>query len=428
MQTFNTDTRTATTSRARWIVPPAQVSAKTTDDQKKRRALQSVNTQNVQGTYIDNPNYSRSNSHNDSGFSETSARSRDEDKDSSRALDLSTCKTLSIFIREHLKELREHQQSISQARSNMANFSNDGKYISRHDIPKLRVRDQQIRAIETIQQLTNYLREISLLMREKYTEFAKDSVCEEIFTTMEELRSEIIYSLNDFVLSNNDIDVPIIDLDDIQKSDYDLCIDAHSKALAEMSDSFADNVENIERRQYRTASCSMDDEHVIVISHENTPDERGVGRQALQQADLAINEQSLDTRRKEIEKLQRDTLELRRLFSDFYELVKIQGEQLSTIEDNIVIAARHIGDGQQNLHRTVRNLNVIIPVTGCMAGAIIGGPVGLALGGKIGAISMLCGASLLGLMSSYGAQRCITGNNSNNNNMLSGTAARTAQQ
>lgn len=317
------------------------------------------------------------------------------------------CRTIGTFVEQHLKDLQEHQRLIDNVRSSLHNNSYDHQelidsgLISQQELTKIRVRDEQIKAIETIKQLTSYLRELSRI-KSQYDSSQEDQADDEIVNTISEQRMEIIQALNDFVLCNSDIDVPICTTSDIHE--YDLCIDAKKMIPyplnGEKSRANYSNIHYISQdaaRQQTEGLLADFDEPEDLDGHEQTVAETQSDGNLLK----------LEKRKKEMEKLCKDTIELRRLFSDFYNLIKTQGEQMDTIEENIVIATQKIREGQQNINRARRGMTVLMPMTGCITGALLGGPIGLVIGSKVGGLSIVCVASLVGLISSYSAHRCL---------------------
>lgn len=322
-------------------------------------------------------------------------------------IDMSVCRTICTFVDEHLRELRMHQQLINKARSRLApnNIQNlpdlsDTTFIARNDLSKLRVRDEQTKAIETIKQLTNYLRELAYLQR--ICDSSNGTIDEETLSKLSDIRSDIIQALNDFVLSNHDIDVPIIDPEDFTSNGYDLCADAN--------DSMKQDDHSYDRR---VRSADESNKTSLPGKHYHVTPSSEIAEQSIEQyssQSVILSEPKLSQngmRQKEIQKLEKDTVALRHLFSEFYNLVKSQGEQVDLIEDNIVIATHRVSEGHQNINKSVKKLTILVSVSGCMAGALIGGPVGIVVGGKLGCITIGFATSLLGLLSSYTAQRHI---------------------
>lgn len=310
--------------------------------------------------------------------------------------DPSLLRTISAFAEGHLRELEEHQKAINKARSlgtaTAASAARTQPADSDTVRSKIEVRDEQTKAIETIRQLTNYYKELTLLL--KQCDAQRDKVDEETINKLSDLRSEIIHAINEFVLANDDIDLPISDLDD---SDYDYCFGAR-EALHDRT--------NLQQQTHLANQCNVVDEQSMALDNSYSESINN------QQLVTTIDDQSmaLEKRRREVLKIERDTEELKRLFTDFFTLVKAQGEQVDSIENNIVIATNRINEGHRNVNKAMKSLTVIMPVTGCIAGALVGGPLGLALGGKLGGITVGCVTSLVGLVSSIGAQRCIVAN------------------
>lgn len=428
-----------------WVVPPQA---------KRIKTDQSKDKQN--GAFKSKPNNSSSNINHDkddSFFSINQSKSDDSgiredfsihssshiegDIEPTSLLDISLCRTICIFVEEHLKELAEHQKCINLARSKINNnnvhYGNKNAYtsldasnfITHNDISKLKVRDEQTKAIETIKQLTNYLKELTHLKKQFESTESNNSrsIDEDTLNKLLEARTKTIQALNDFVLSNYDIDIPIIDSED--NNEYDLCTDIHTNQLMPsvgIQNSQDDNgleKENSINKNYIIKEQPFiiinDDDH---LNHDSQQDEYYHIQQQQQQQQsanvIATNHSdqfymdNLEKHKREIRKLEKDTIELRRLFSDFYNLVKTQGEQVDSIENNIVITTHRINEGQHNLNKAMKSLTILVPVTGCITGALIGGPLGLAIGGKLGGITIGCATSLLGLLSSYTAHRKIT--------------------
>lgn len=375
-------TNTDTVGVVQWVIPtrPRQNTAKDTFSQKN------LNKQN---------NHYPANSPDSDANSISSNNAITPDSIRIVLPNPSLLRTVSAIVDGHLRDLKEHQISINKARSSSgpvrAQPDSDITPATRLDVTKLKVRDEQTNAIESIKQLTNYFRELTYLI--KQCEAQKDRVDEETINKLSDLRADIIQAVNDFVLANSDIDLPILEFDD---RDYDYCVGA-KEALLDRGQlprqKFSVNHPPEEREEDKLEA--VDDAYPDSINNH--------------QLVTTIDDQSmvLEKRRREIQKIERDTEELKRLFTDFYTLVKTQGEQVDSIENNIVIATHRINEGHRNVNKAMRSLTIIMPVTGCIAGALVGGPLGLALGGKMGGLTVGCVTSLVGLVSSYGAQRCI---------------------
>lgn len=413
-----------------WFVPPSkqlkQPYSKTNPRKQKEEPRRSQPSSAATGDQAhSSTNTNNSNSNNQRAQQKPSLDSIDSDQLS----DIIVCRTICTFVDQHLKDLTGHQKLIDEVRCNCGTICEDQELvksglISQLELSKLRIRDEQTKAIVTIKQLTSYLREMTKIKFhcESVNEnFQEDQDNEEILILISEKRTDIIQALNDFVLSNSDIDVPIITNNDISYHEYDLCADAREVssptwAATRLTSSQSTSSSNLSEsgrfsmsgtRDSSVKRCSSRDNLRPLVEIDDELDDISERQLTLQESKPDEHALSLEKRRREMEKLSRDTLELRRLFSDFYNLVKTQGEQLDTIEDNIVIARHSVCEGQRNLSKARKSLTIIMPMTGCITGALVGGPIGLAIGSKVGGISMVCAASLVGFLSSYGVLRCI---------------------
>lgn len=415
------------TTRAQWVVPKRQsgtVSSAPGEIRKskfrveqadpllsRRQPFQDLNSQASSSSVItytsDESRYQRL-THTDSD--------KRADKDH---IDGALCKTICIIVEQYLKELREHQRQIDSARSKLAKRSHhsndelDSNFIGHKDVNKLRVRDEQTKAIDTIKQLTNYLKELSTIKRQESG--TTDLVSEQMYDKLSDLRNEIIHTLNDFVLSNSDIDVPIVGPDDAASKGRgnDLCVEASSnrEPIGITQESCNSNHHQERRLNQQPIRGPLSNHSSNSLTSPNEPDpETNCGdkyKLSTIHDDHQLNE--FDRRRREIHQLERDTVELRNLFVDFYNLVNIQGEQVDNIEDNFANAAQQVSEGKNHLEQSMKGLTVLLPMTGCITGALIGGPIGFIVGGKLGGVTMICATSLLGFLSSLGIQRCSLG-------------------
>lgn len=434
----NGDNNRTSVGVAQWVVPkrnPNLKSAINKENAKQIRTRQLVNNSSPILRQHSNSNLSSIIIENNQTHQRlTQSQHVDHPSQDQNKIDDAIYKTICVIVEQYLTELRQHQKQINLARSRLLrrayHSSTDESFIAHNDISRLRVRDEQTKAIETIKQLTNYLKELSTLRRHENEEL--DSVSEGIHNKLSDLRNDIIHTLNDFVIANSDIDIPIVDPEDptSEERDYDLCIEAQrslrdnqianrsgdSKVLSASSAGSSSIYVTTKTTTTTTTKSNETNFRPLAAKNCNTLSDEFQSSEEPNCDDkhklLAIHDDyqviELNKRRREILKLEKNTVELRNLFVDFYNLVKTQGEQVDTIEDNLVIAAQHISEGRNHLQpRPIKGLTVLIPMTGCITGALIGGPIGFILGGKLGGVTIICATSLLGLLSSLGAQKCI---------------------
>lgn len=424
-----------------WFAPPArrpvqprgQTSAKSRQEKESRALDSSYNKDDESKSGLEKP-ITTADSSNKLSLSKQNSRPTTNTPGNDHLSDVILCKTICTFVDQHLKDLTVHQRLIDEVR-----FSCNGKFdyqelvksglVSQFELSKLRVRDEQTKAIETIRQLTSYLREMTKIKfhcESVLNESENNLDCDEILIMVSEKRTDIIQALNDFVLSNSDIDVPINTVGDINYHEYDLCTDAENHKepsptstvtrIEVAQPSVTGNLSESANFSSLSSTGSKDDvkrfsnsdnlQPLVKLDDELDDISESDRQMELREAEPDKQLLLLEKRRKEMEKLARDTAEFRRLVSDFYTLVKTQGEQLDSIEDNIVIARHNICEGQRNLSKCRKSLTILMPMTGCITGALVGGPLGLVIGSKVGGITMVCAASLVGFISSYGVLRC----------------------
>ncbi|XP_014222932.1 syntaxin-17 [Trichogramma pretiosum] len=93
--------------------------------------------------------------------------------------------------------------------------------------------------------------------------------------------------------------------------------------------------------------------------------------------------------------LQNDLQELQHLFLDFNKLVHEQAESVDKIEDFVEESQINIKEGNKNLQQAAKYKLVGYPIAGALLGTCLGGPVGLAVGLKLGGLAAI-GGGLLG--------------------------------
>ncbi|XP_071942735.1 syntaxin-17-like isoform X2 [Antedon mediterranea] len=90
--------------------------------------------------------------------------------------------------------------------------------------------------------------------------------------------------------------------------------------------------------------------------------------------------------------LQQGLMELNSAIQDFALMVKGQKEQVSSIEDHIDSAQANVKKGAMHLLKATRFKTAILPLSGAIVGGLVGGPIGLYAGAKIGLLATGGGA------------------------------------
>ncbi|XP_011499683.1 PREDICTED: syntaxin-17 [Ceratosolen solmsi marchali] len=93
--------------------------------------------------------------------------------------------------------------------------------------------------------------------------------------------------------------------------------------------------------------------------------------------------------------LQSDLQQLQQLFIDFNQIVHVQSESVSRIENDIVETQVNVQDGENYLKQASKYKIVAYPLAGALLGSCLGGPVGLLVGLKFGGLTAI-GGGLLG--------------------------------
>ncbi|XP_069487238.1 syntaxin-17 [Ambystoma mexicanum] len=94
--------------------------------------------------------------------------------------------------------------------------------------------------------------------------------------------------------------------------------------------------------------------------------------------------------------LEDDLMDLSKLVTEFSEMVHSHQERIDTIEENINTATINVEEGTHNLGRAAKMQVVALPFAGALLGGLIGGPLGLISGLKVGGIVAALGGGVLG--------------------------------
>ncbi|XP_069100060.1 LOW QUALITY PROTEIN: syntaxin-17 [Pleurodeles waltl] len=94
--------------------------------------------------------------------------------------------------------------------------------------------------------------------------------------------------------------------------------------------------------------------------------------------------------------LESDLMDLSKLVTEFSEIVHSQQVKIDTIEENINMAAVDVEEGTKILGKMAKMNVVALPLAGAFLGGVIGGPLGLLAGLKVGGIAAALGGGILG--------------------------------
>ncbi|CAG9862673.1 unnamed protein product [Phyllotreta striolata] len=101
--------------------------------------------------------------------------------------------------------------------------------------------------------------------------------------------------------------------------------------------------------------------------------------------DIKLNER-LETLSK-VENINRDVEDLHEMYKNLHEMVGTQAESVDHIENCVEDAHQNVEIGTRNLSKAHKLKAVAYPVTGAFLGGIIGGPIGLVAGLKVGGVA-----------------------------------------
>ncbi|KAJ8962977.1 hypothetical protein NQ314_005694 [Rhamnusium bicolor] len=90
-----------------------------------------------------------------------------------------------------------------------------------------------------------------------------------------------------------------------------------------------------------------------------------------------------------VENINKDVGELHEIYKHLNEMVETQGQDVDNIEETVESTQNNVESGTRHIIKAHKLKAVAYPVTGAFLGGIIGGPIGLVAGIKIGGIAAL---------------------------------------
>ncbi|XP_018569408.1 syntaxin-17 isoform X1 [Anoplophora glabripennis] len=90
-----------------------------------------------------------------------------------------------------------------------------------------------------------------------------------------------------------------------------------------------------------------------------------------------------------VENINNDVKELHEMYKDLNEMVVGQGEHVDNVEQSVENTQENVESGVRDIIKAHKLKAVAYPVTGAFLGGIIGGPIGLVAGLKVGGIAAL---------------------------------------
>ncbi|EFA00762.1 syntaxin-17 [Tribolium castaneum] len=145
---------------------------------------------------------------------------------------------------------------------------------------------------------------------------------------------------------------------------------------------------DLEKRSLALDNQNQDDEDEKRLLRERCPFE------GASQIQLQDNLEDIKLRQRqellnEVETVQRDTEDLNQIFTHLNQMVEGQREQVEHVEETIEESKENVQSGFKQLVKAHKLKTAVYPVTGAFLGSMIGGPVGLVAGFKIGGLTAL---------------------------------------
>jgi syntaxin 17 len=91
----------------------------------------------------------------------------------------------------------------------------------------------------------------------------------------------------------------------------------------------------------------------------------------------------------EVETVHKETEDLNQIYTQLHQMVEDQKEHVDQAEEKVESAHENVHAGFKDLVKAHRLKTAVYPVTGAFLGSMIGGPVGLVAGFKIGGLTAL---------------------------------------
>lgn len=88
-----------------------------------------------------------------------------------------------------------------------------------------------------------------------------------------------------------------------------------------------------------------------------------------------------------LEEVRQNAEDLRTIHRDLHILVRDQGEQVTEVQDNVTSTEENVNRGFRDIIKANKLHAVAYPATGAFVGTLLGGPIGLFLGLKVGGIA-----------------------------------------
>ncbi|CAG9770397.1 unnamed protein product [Ceutorhynchus assimilis] len=96
-----------------------------------------------------------------------------------------------------------------------------------------------------------------------------------------------------------------------------------------------------------------------------------------------------EARLNSVEQIQQKSEDLQQIHRDLHKMVKDQGEQVDEVESNIQLSDENVQSGFRNIIKANKFNAVAYPATGAFVGTLLGGPIGLLAGLKVGGMAAI---------------------------------------